>query len=222
MIKLQKVYKTYNYGKEILTILSEIDLEIKKGELLSIIGPSGSGKSTLMYIIGLLEKPDSGQILFSNDDISAFSDDQISRLRNRQIGFVFQQFNLINKLSVLENIMLPAIYSKKSEDQKKIRQRAYDLAVRFGIEKRVDMQPNKISGGEQQRVAIARALIMKPELILADEPTGNLDSKSGQNIINLLLELNQKDKITVVIVTHDMDIAKKTKRTIKIIDGKIV
>lgn len=221
MIKLQHVYKRFQLGDEELEILKDINLNINEKEMVSILGPSGSGKSTLMYILGLLDNPSSGKVFIRDVDTSKLSDNRLSKLRNDFIGFVFQQFNLINKLSVLENVMLPAVYYDKelSFDPK---ERALELINRFGIGHRIDSYPNKISGGEQQRVSIARALLLNPDLILADEPTGNLDSKTGKIILDLLTELNRRDKKTVIIITHDKKIADMTKRKITIMDGKIV
>lgn len=222
MIKLTHVFKEFKLDDDVIyTALNDVSLTIKQGELSSIVGPSGSGKSTLMHIIGLLDKPSRGEIHIQDTDISTLNDDELSTLRNEFVGFVFQQFNLINKLTVLENIMLPTIYSKKKKayDPK---EKAMYILKRFGIDSKAGSYPNRISGGQQQRVAIARALIMEPKLILADEPTGNLDTKSGDEIMKLLKELNEKEKITVIIVTHEPDIARKTKRQIKIVDGKIV
>lgn len=221
MIKLSKVYKEYKLDGEVFTALSDINLRIKEGEFIAILGPSGSGKSTLMHLIGLLDLPSRGQILVQDSDISMLSDEDLSRLRNEFVGFVFQQFNLINKLTVLENILLPTIYSKQKSpiDWTK---KAYLLMQRFAIEENAKSCPNKISGGQQQRVAIARALINNPKLILADEPTGNLDTKTGEKILSLLSELNQKDKLTVVLVTHEANVAERARRKIQIKDGKIV
>lgn len=222
MIKLEGVFKEYTIDDEVVfTALADISLEIKEGEFCSIIGASGSGKSTLMHIIGLLDRPSKGKVIISNKDVSHLSDNSISTIRNEFVGFVFQQFNLINKLTILENILLPTVYSQKKLDYDP-KKKAIEIMKRFGIDSKANSYPNKISGGQQQRVAIARALIMNPKLILADEPTGNLDSHTGQEIINLLTQLNKSDGITVVIVTHDPNIAKITKRTIKIQDGKIV
>ena len=220
MIKLAHVYKEYKLDGEVFQALKDVNLEIKNGEFTAIIGPSGCGKSTLMHIIGLLDNPSSGNIFIEEKDVSKLSDNELSRLRSEYVGFVFQQFNLINKLTVLENILLPTIYSRKKFDFD-TKKRAIELLERFGIEGKSKSYPNKLSGGQQQRVAIARALINKPKLVLADEPTGNLDSKTGMKIMTLLTDLNIEDKITVVIVTHDILLAENTKRKIKIFDGEI-
>jgi len=221
MIRLENVWKEYKLDGELtFTALQDVSLNIKDGEIVSIVGPSGSGKSTLMHIIGLLDKPSRGQTFIENKDISKLDDDQISTLRNEFVGFVFQQFNLINKLTALENILLPTIYVRRKLDYD-TQEHALYLMKRFNLLDKKNSFPNKLSGGQQQRVAITRALIMKPKLILADEPTGNLDSKTGKEILKLLQELN-KEKITVVIVTHDMSVAAIAKRHIKIYDGKIV
>lgn len=221
MIKLSHVWKEYQLDQELIfSALKDVSLSIKDGELCSIIGPSGSGKSTLMHIIGLLDKPSRGTIFIDDKDVVKFNDDTISTLRSEFVGFVFQQFNLLNKLTVSENILLPTIYARKKFDYD-IEDYAQILIERFGLKDKERSYPNKISGGQQQRVAIARALMMKPKLILADEPTGNIDTKTGQEILALLQELNKKEKMTVVIVTHDKSVAEKTNRRITIVDGKI-
>lgn len=221
MIKLQGIYKEYQLDGEVFTALKNIILEIKKGEFSAIVGPSGSGKSTLMHVIGLLDHPSRGEIFIEGNDISKLNDDQLSKLRNEFVGFVFQQFNLINKLTVMENILLPAIYIRKNIDFDP-QKRVLFLMKRFGIENKANSYPNKLSGGEQQRVAIARALINHPKIILADEPTGNLDSKTGNKILDLLEELNEKDGLTLVIVTHEKEVAARAKRKIQMRDGEII
>ncbi|MBI4226409.1 ABC transporter ATP-binding protein [Candidatus Roizmanbacteria bacterium] len=221
MIKLQNVYKEYQLDREVIfTALKNINFTVNQGEFSAIMGPSGSGKSTLMHIIGLLDKPTKGKVFINTKEILKLNDDELSTLRNEFVGFVFQQFNLIPKLTVEENILLPTIYARKnlSFDPAK---KAREIMKKFGIDNKANSYPNKISGGQQQRVAIARALIMSPKLILADEPTGNLDTKTGDQIIDLLEDLNQNEKLTVLIVTHETNIAKKTKRIIKIKDGEI-
>jgi putative ABC transport system ATP-binding protein len=222
MIKLEKVVKSYKIDDETTFFaLKESSVEIKEKEFVSIIGPSGSGKSTLMHLIGLLDKPSQGEIIVQGKKISKLNDDQMSSLRNEFIGFVFQQFNLIPKLTVLENILLPSFYARKKLEYDP-KEKALNLIKKFGLEGKERSYPNKISGGQQQRVAILRALIMEPKLILADEPTGNLDSKTGTEIMELLKKLNEVEKITIVIVTHEVDIAKYGKRIIHVKDGAVV
>lgn len=221
MIKLENVCKSYKLGDDEVKAVDNVNLEIKEKEFVGILGSSGSGKSTLMHIIGLLDLPTSGKIYLNGRDISKLTDDELSKIRNKSVGFVFQSFNLINRFTVLENVLLPARYAKIPPDFDVLAQ-AEDLLKRFGIFERKDFFPNKISGGQQQRVAIARALIMKPQIILADEPTGNLDSKTGDEIIDILKGLNKEFGVTVILVTHEHDIAAMTKRQIYIKDGKVV
>jgi putative ABC transport system ATP-binding protein len=221
MIKLQNVSKSYFLGEEEVKAVRNVDLEIKEKEYISILGSSGSGKSTLMYLIGLLETPTDGKIYLNNKDVSKLTDNELSRIRNQYVGFVFQSFNLINKFTVYENVLLPTKYAKgnlKFDPRK----RADDLLKDFGIFDRKNFFPNKISGGQQQRVAMVRALMMNPKIILADEPTGNLDSKTGDEILDLIEKLNKDFGVTVILVTHEKVVAERTKRKIYIKDGALV
>jgi putative ABC transport system ATP-binding protein len=221
MIKLENVCKSYFLGDDEVKAVDNVNLLIKEKEFIGILGSSGSGKSTLMHIIGLLEQPTSGKITLEGKDVSKLSDEGLSKIRNKTVGFVFQSFNLINRFTVLENILIPVRYAKDSLDFDP-EKRAEDLLKKFGIYERRNFFPNKISGGQQQRVAIARALIMRPKVILADEPTGNLDSKTGDEIIDIMKNLNKEFGVTVILVTHEHDIALKTKRQIYVRDGRIV
>lgn len=221
MITLQNVSKTYFLGDEVVRAVDDVTLTIKEKEFIGILGSSGSGKSTLMHIIGLLEQPTEGKVLIEGKDVSKLSDEELSKIRNKTVGFVFQSFNLINRFTVLENILLPTKYVKEKLDFDPVA-KAEDLLKRFGILERKNFFPNKISGGQQQRVAIVRALIMNPKVILADEPTGNLDSKTGDEILDIMKNLNKDFGVTVILVTHEKDIAAKTKRQIYIKDGKVV
>jgi putative ABC transport system ATP-binding protein len=221
MIELKNICKDYIVGSEVINVLCDISLVIKEKEFISIMGSSGSGKSTLMHIMGFLDTPTSGKIFLDGKDVSKLSDNKLSEIRGQYVGFVFQQFNLINNLTVLENVLLPTIYVRKKTDYD-FKKRAIDLLTQFGIYERKDYLPNKISGGQQQRVAIARALIMSPRVIFADEPTGNLDSKNGAEIISLLSKLNKDFGVTIVLVTHEKYIAQKAKRQLFIKDGALV
>lgn len=221
MIKLQNVSKSYFLGDEEVRAIDNVNIAINEREFIGILGSSGSGKSTLMHLIGLLEKPTAGKIILEGKDVSKLTDAELSKVRNKTVGFVFQSFNLINRFTVLENVLLPTRYSKTKLDFDPI-ERGEELLKRFGIYERRNFFPNKISGGQQQRVAIARALIMQPKIILADEPTGNLDSRTGDEIITILKSLNKEFGVTVALVTHELDIAKKTKRQIYIKDGHVV
>lgn len=221
MIEVKNVNKTYELGEDTVYALQDVSVEIKEGEYAGILGSSGSGKSTLMHIIGLLDRPTSGSVKLFGKETAKLADSEISKLRNESIGFVFQQFNLIDKFTVLENVLLPTQYAKHKLTYNP-REYAEELLERFGIAHRKNFKPNKISGGQQQRVAIARSLIMKPKLILADEPTGNIDTKTGDEILDLLEKLNEELKVTVVIVTHEKEVAERTKRQIFVRDGRIV
>ncbi len=218
VIKLDHISKVYELGEEKLVVLQDITLTINSGELVAIVGPSGSGKSTLMHIMGLLDKQTEGTIELSGHDVSGLSEVELAKLRNEYIGFVFQQFNLLARTSTLENVLLPTLYSGTSIDKTK---KAIQILTDLGLGDRLKNYPNQLSGGQQQRVAIARALVNDPSVIFADEPTGNLDSKSGKDVIEILKKLNKEGR-TIVIITHDVELAKMAGRTIKIFDGKII
>lgn len=220
LLKLVNVSKIYQMGLATIHALDNISLSIKKGEFASIMGPSGSGKSTLMHIMGCLDTPTSGKVIFENKDISQLKESELAKIRNQKVGFVFQIFNLLPRTSVLANVKLPLIYSNLNSTHKENNQ-AKNLLKLVGLEQRSSHSPAQISGGEQQRVAIARALVNKPSIVLADEPTGNLDSKTAREIMELLVKLNKKGH-TIVVVTHDLGVAKFAQRIIKIKDGKII
>src|SRR5659263_5879 len=219
MIELKKISKTYILGGDTVHAVDELTLTIEEHEFVAIIGASGSGKSTLMNIIGCLDTVDEGQYLLRGQDISFYTDRQMSTLRNREIGFVFQQFNLLQKLTALENVELPLIYQGMGLSQRK--KRAVEALVRVGLESRMHHRPNQLSGGQQQRVAISRAIVTRPALILADEPTGNLDSRSSKEILELLHELYEAGN-TVLLITHDIHTASEAKRRVRLVDGRIV
>lgn len=216
MIKIENVTKIYRLGKVEVPALQGINLDIEQGEIVSIIGASGSGKSTLMNIIGCLDKPTSGTYVFDGADVSRLNDNRLAEMRNKKFGFVFQDFNLLSRTTALGNVELPLVYSGGLQKRK----RAMEALERVGLGGRASHKPTELSGGEQQRVAIARALVNNPALILADEPTGNLDSASTAEIISIFRQLNGEG-ITVILVTHEIDIAAQTKRTIRLLDGQI-
>jgi len=217
MIELENITKIYRMGKVEVPALRGITLNIKQGEMMAIIGASGSGKSTLMNIIGFLDKSTVGRYIFDGADVSRLSDNQLAEMRNKKIGFVFQTYNLLPRASALSNVELPLIYSGGSQKRK----RTMEALERVGLAARAKHKPTELSGGEQQRVAIARALVNNPSLILADEPTGNLDTVATGEIISIFCQLN-RDGITVVLVTHEMDIANQTQRIIRLLDGKVI
>ncbi|WP_269808148.1 ABC transporter ATP-binding protein [Flavobacterium selenitireducens] len=218
LIKITNIKRDFVLGSEVVYVLKGIDLEIKKGEYVALMGPSGSGKSTLMNLLGCLDTPTSGHYILNGKDASQMSDDELADIRNREIGFVFQTFNLLPRTTALDNVALPMIYAGYSKSER--RQRATEVLTQVNLSDRMDHQPNQLSGGQRQRVAIARALVNKPSIILADEPTGNLDSKTSVEIMNLFGEIHRNGN-TVILVTHEEDIAAYAKRVIRLRDGVI-
>lgn len=218
MIELKNIFKIYKLGDNDVYALNDVSLSIDEHEFVSIIGPSGSGKSTLMNILGCLDVPTRGEYLLDGKDISKKTDDELAEIRNKTIGFVFQGFNLLPKLNALENVELPLIYQNISSKER--RERAKKALESVGLGERIYHKPTELSGGQQQRVAIARALITNPPIILADEPTGNLDSKSGKEVMEIFKELH-KNGNTIILITHDSDVAAQAKRIVKIQDGQI-
>lgn len=219
IVRLEDIYKIYGSGETEVRALDGVDLTIEQGEFCSIMGASGSGKSTMMNIIGCLDKPSSGRYYLDNVDVSQLNDTDLAHVRNRKLGFVFQQFHLLPQLSALENVMLPLVYANVSERDR--RDRAVEALTRVGLAHRLNNRPNQLSGGQQQRVAIARAIVGRPVLLLADEPTGALDSKTTVEILNIFAELNASG-MTVVMVTHEPDVARSTRRIIWFKDGKVM
>lgn len=219
MIKFEKVSKIYKMGDERIKALDEVSLEINNGDFVAIVGPSGSGKTTLANIIGGLDRPDKGKVTVNNMNLSEARDNKLSAYRNKNIGFVFQNFNLQFSYTALENVMVPLIFSKIKPSVRK-EQAMYSLKA-VGLDDRARHRPSQLSGGQRQRVCIARALVNNPSIIIADEPTGNLDSKKSVEIVKLLKDLNEDKGITVLIITHDKSVASKAKKVMKMIDGKI-
>ncbi|MBI5078601.1 ABC transporter ATP-binding protein [Candidatus Saganbacteria bacterium] len=219
VVKITEVKRTYYLGKVEVPALRGVNLSISRGEFVSIMGPSGCGKSTLMHIIGCLDRPTSGHVHLDEVDVDVLDDNSLAEIRNKKVGFVFQTFNLLPKLNAIENVELPLIYAGVSLEKR--RKRAMELLEVVGLKERYQHKPSELSGGQSQRVAIARALANDPSIILADEPTGNLDSKSGDEIIRLFGELNERG-VTLIIVTHDQEIAGRSKRIVRLKDGQVV
>ncbi|HXB42807.1 MAG TPA: ABC transporter ATP-binding protein [Puia sp.] len=217
MIRLQNIQKVYRTDTIETLALSNISLEIAKGEFLSVMGPSGCGKSTLLNIMGLLDAPTNGDIKIDEQKTAHLSDKQLAQFRNKKLGFIFQSYHLINDLRVLDNVELPLLYRTSSEKQRK--QLASEALAKVGLSNRLKHFPAQLSGGQKQRVAIARAIVGRPEIILADEPTGNLDSAMGNEVMEILLQLNKTEGTTIVMVTHDENMAKKTHRLVRLFDG---
>ena len=220
LIKIEDVWKTYRLGEVDLNVLRGINLVINQGSFVAIMGPSGSGKSTLLHILGGLDVPTKGKVFLGGRIISELGEDDLAQIRGKKIGFVFQQFNLLHNLTALENVMIPMVFQKVLE-RKRVK-RAKKLLTDFGLEKRFFHKPGELSGGERQRIAIARSLANNPEIIVADEPTGNLDSATGKKIMKILIDLHKREKKTIIVVTHDPYIANYTEETINIMDGQIV
>lgn len=218
-LKLHQIRKSYQLGPVQVEILKGVDLAVEKGALVSIMGTSGSGKSTLMNILGFLDTPDSGSYFLEERDVSGLDDEALSAIRNERIGFVFQQFNLIHRLSAADNVALPLVYRGVGDRER--RRRAREILEKVGMSERAHHRPGELSGGQQQRVAIARALVGKPAIILADEPTGALDTRVGQEIMDLFIRLNREEGITIVIITHDPGVAEQCATQVRIDDGVI-
>lgn len=221
LIALVEITKTYQMGQVSVPVLRGISLAIERGELVAMMGTSGSGKSTLMNIVGCLDRPTSGQYRLEDQEVSQMSRRELAAIRNWKIGFCFQQFNLLRRTRAIDNVLMPLAYSKSELSNRECRERAEYLLTRVGLAERMDHEPTQLSGGQQQRVAIARALVNRPELLLADEPTGALDSRTAAEILELFQKLNEEEQITIVLVTHDAGVASSAKRTIKIRDGQI-
>ncbi|MDQ1147833.1 putative ABC transport system ATP-binding protein [Bacillus sp. SORGH_AS 510] len=218
ILNMNGIIKTYVMGEEEQVVLNNINLTVNRGDFVAILGPSGSGKSTLMNLIGCLDSPTNGDYFLSNQKVDELGESELAAIRNKEVGFVFQQFQLLPRLSAIQNVELPLIYAGVAEKER--RRRASEMLIRVGLGEKLQNRPNQLSGGQQQRVAIARAMVTEPTILLADEPTGALDQKTGQQIMELFHELHQEGK-TIIMITHDIEIAKNASRIVHILDGKL-
>jgi putative ABC transport system ATP-binding protein len=221
LLELRNLSKIYDLGEVKVLALKGVSLDIAEGELVALIGPSGSGKSTLMNILGCLDRPSDGSYRLADQEVAGLNPDQLAQIRSQRIGFIFQNFNLLSRSTALENAEVPLLYNSSCPRRQR-RQRAVEMLTRVGLGDRIHHRPNQLSGGQQQRVAIARALVNRPAILLCDEPTGNLDTRTSREIITFIRDLNERDGLTVILVTHDLDIARRTKRGLVLIDGEVV
>jgi ABC-type lipoprotein export system ATPase subunit len=221
LIELRNLSKTYDLGEVKVAALKTVSLDIQEGEFVALIGPSGSGKSTLMNTLGCLDRPTSGSYRLAGEEVAGLNPDQLAQVRNRRIGFVFQNFNLLSRTTALENVEVPLLYNPSCPRRLR-KQRAIELLERVGLADRLNHKPNQLSGGQQQRVAIARALVNRPPILLCDEPTGNLDTRTSREIMELFGKLNGAEGLTVILVTHDLEIARRARRALVLIDGEVV
>ena len=222
ILKARNIYKSYRHLANTLDVLKGIDISLEDGEAVSIVGPSGAGKTTLLHILGGLDNPDEGEVFIDGENIYSMREADRAAVRNRKIGFVFQFYHLLDEFTALENVLLPAVIKSNKDGIGELREKGLALLARVGLKDRAGHKPQELSGGEQQRVAIARALVNEPRIILCDEPTGNLDSKSGEEIMSLLFELNKRNKQALIIVTHEQEIARLSHRTVHMKDGRLV
>jgi putative ABC transport system ATP-binding protein len=221
LIELRNLSKTYDLGEVKVEALKRVSLDIREGEFVALIGPSGSGKSTLMNTLGCLDRPTAGSYRLAGEEVAGLKPDELAQVRNRRIGFIFQNFNLLSRTTALENVLTPLLYNRSCpRDERK--KRAVKLLERVGLGNRTHHRPNQLSGGQQQRVAIARALVNAPAILLCDEPTGNLDTRTSREIMLFFRELNETEGLTVILVTHDLEIARKAKRALVLVDGEVV
>ncbi len=222
LIELKNICKSYKMGDFVLPVLKDITLSADKGEMLALTGSSGSGKSTLMNILGCLDRPTSGEYFLDGKEVSKLNNDGRADVRNKKIGFVFQSFNLLSRTTALENVIMPLNYTASHLSEREMIERGKEALIKVGLGERMDHEPSQLSGGQQQRVAIARALINNPEILFADEPTGNLDSRMSDEILDMFCRINESEGVTIILVTHEPDIAARAKRVIKLIDGRII